>query len=327
MADRQGKIAFLRRVFGGLTVSGDSVNIAVICPRSSCASRKKGKRKLSIRVDTDQSHCWVCGLKTRNTLLPVLRLACSRDEIQEYVEKFAARPSHLTAEDAETSSDEERVTLPEDFRLLGMHLSSREPAIRRALNYLRRRGFTDPDLWRFRVGISAEGRFQRRVIIPSFDVEGGLNTYAARGVDRDAFPPYLIPSVERIGIIFNEIDIDWKRELTLVEGPLDLMKCVGNAACLQGSTLSEDHLLFWRIVSNCTPIVLALDADAKKKSFKIANLLASYDIPVRIMDLGGFADVGEMDRKSYVHALDKARPWSSAESLRMKIDAWSSTSL
>lgn len=320
MNNRQDKIAFLDRVFGGLTLSRDGVNVAVMCPRSTCASRKKGKRKLSIHVDTDQSHCWVCGLKTRNTLIPILRRVCTRLELQEYVRKFTPRNVRLSGIDQENLPAKDRVVLPSRYRLLAMHMRSRDPDVRRAINYMHRRGYTEGDLWRFKVGISDDLGFDRRVIVPSFDADGFLNTWSARAIDKFTLPPYKIPSVERIGIVFNELNIDWSKELVLVEGPMDLMKCVGNATCLQGSSLTENHLLFWRIVSNQTPVVLALDADAKPKTVKIANLLASYGVPLRIMDLGKFSDVGEMDRKSYLEALKNAKSWSSVVGLKMRIE-------
>ena len=324
MINRKDKIAFLRRVFGSLSLASDGVNVAVMCPNPSCNSRKKGMRKLSIQIQTDQAHCWVCGLKTRNSLVPILRKVGTRADVQEYARRFAPKNTKLFGIDEEIP-ESEQVRIAGNFQLLGMHLASRDPDIKRVLNYMRRRGYTETNLWRFRAGISDNPRFEGRVIIPSFDAEGFLNTYAARAVSKYKKPNYLIPEAERTGIIFNELDVNWKSELTLVEGPLDLMKCSGNATCLQGSTLTEDHLLFWRIVDAKTPIVLALDADAQKKASDIANLLASYDIAVRILSLGSFPDVGEMSQRDFVKARDAAKPFSSSEHLKMRIAAWASS--
>jgi len=295
-----------------------------MCPSPTCNSRKKGMRKLSIQIQTDQAHCWVCGLKTRNSLVSILRKAGTKSDVQEYVRSFAPKNVRLFGNE-EDLPEEERVNLSGNFRLLGLCSSSRDPDIKRVLNYMRRRGYSETDLWRFRVGISDDPRFDGRVIIPSFDSDGFLNTYAARAVSKYTKPNYLIPEAERTGIIFNELDVDWEKELTVVEGPLDLMKCAGNATCLQGSSLTEDHLLFWRIVDAKTPIVLALDSDAQKKAAKIAILLSSYDVAVRILDLGTFSDVGEMSQEDFVRARDEATPFSSAERLKMRIAAWASS--
>lgn len=324
MINKKEKIAFIRRVFAGGTVGSDGVNIAVMCPNPKCSSRKKGKYKLSIHVLTDQSHCWVCGLKTYNNLIPILRKVASQDEIKTYLEKFAPKRKSFVGDEDETP--EQVVRLPSDFSLIAMNKNARSPSIKLAKNYLKRRGVGEGLWWKFRIGVSSEGSFDRRVIIPSFDADGFLNTFAARAVDKKGFPNYLIPKIERTGIVFNELNVDWSKELTLVEGPFDLIKCVGNATCIQGSTLTEDHLLFWRIVTNKTPVLLALDADATKKAVKIAKLLSSYGISVRILELGDKSDVGEMSSQEFKKAKELARPWSGTYGLRMIIDAWSISS-
>jgi len=244
--------------------------------------------------------------------------------IQEYVRKYLSKSprSRRDLGDSDDLIGPEIVHIPHGFQMLALNQGSKQPNVKLALNYLRQRGLGEAALWKFRIGIASEDRFRRRVIIPSFDAEGCLNTYAARSLSKNQFRKYLIPDVERLSIIFNELNIDWKQELTLVEGPFDLVKCVGNATCLQGSALTEDHLLFWRIVINRTPVVLALDADATKKTVRIAKLLASYDVPVRLLSLGSHEDVGEMTQGEFLQARQAAKPWSDLDALRMIISAW-----
>jgi hypothetical protein len=55
---------------------------------------------------------------------------------------------------------------------------------------------------------------------------------------------------------------------------------------------------------------LALDPDAKKKSHKIAKLLSSYDVNVRMIYLGGIEDVGDMTREQFVIAKREATRWN-----------------
>ena len=77
----------------------------------------------------------------------------------------------------------------------------------------------------------------------------------------------------------GELDLDWsKEEIVLVEGPFDLIKCsLLNATCLLGSTLRENSELFRKLITYPERIILAMDADARKKQDKIASLLMSYD--------------------------------------------------
>lgn len=302
-------------------MSRDGNNIAVACPNKKCASLKKGMKKLSIRLDTDQSHCWVCGLKTHDSLVPILRLVTSTSEVQEYLRKYAvsstSRRKALLSGDA---NEDPCIMLPQGFRPLALLQDSREPYAKLALNYLKGRGLTGRDLWYYKIGITTDvPKLHRRVIFPSFDQEGHLNFYTARSVDRGIRQKYWVPSSDRVGVIFNECNIDWKRELTVVEGPFDLTKCDDNATCLLGSGLSEDYHLFWRIVENNTPVLLALDSDAQKKMHRFAKLLASYNIAVRVLDLGTFADVGEMSRSEFLRRKNDARVWNGWASLKFQI--------
>ena len=63
-------------------------------------------------------------------------------------------------------------------------------------------------------------QLRRRVIIPSFDSEGFLNYFTARAID-ESTRKYVNPKVKRTDIIFNELNVDWKKELVIVEGPFD----------------------------------------------------------------------------------------------------------
>jgi len=111
-------------------------------------------------------------------------------------------------------------------------------------------------------------------------------------------------------VIFNEINIDWSEELTVVEGPMDLMKCDDNATCLLGSHLNEGYLLFSEIVRHSTPVVLAMDPDARTKAQNIAKKLAAYNVRVRVLEHGNFSDVGEMSRADFKKAKDAAELWN-----------------
>ena len=117
---------------------------------------------------------------------------------------------------------------------------------------------------------------------------------------------YINSKVPKKDIIFNDINIDWTRELTLVEGPFDLTKANENSTCLLGCSLKEGQALFRKIVKNNTPVCLALDPDVRQKAIKIASLLTSYGVAVRMLDVSGFEDVGEMTKEQFVSRLETA---------------------
>ena len=309
------KLRFIKRAFGSYELARDNKNVSVSCPK--CKNPRK--KKLAIRISDDRINCWVCGLKGR--LLFIIK-QYRPNFIQEYVKKFCTNVRQFSDEKP-THVD---VELPKDFRLLAPRVGARigsgilDPDITRAIAYARRRGCNISELWKFRLGKSSMLDRYVRIIIPSFDANGKLNFFTGRAIDSSAYRKYWNSECEKKTIVFNEFAINWKKELTLVEGPFDLVKCGYNATCLLGSSLSEDSLLFGKIYTNRTPIVLALDSDMRMKSWqRIARLLALYDIPVRIADLGKRLDVGEMDRDEVNYAVESAEPWSRISALKMRI--------
>jgi hypothetical protein len=141
------------------------------------------------------------------------------------------------------------------------------------------------------------------------DDDGYLNYYSGRSIDASNGMKYINASVPKVDVVFNDINIDWSRELALVEGPFDLVKCNVNSTCLLGSHLSMDSQLFRKIVVNQTPIVIALDPDAKKKSHDIAKMLTSYGVLVKIASIPENRDVGDMTHKEFANARASSQRW------------------
>ena len=312
------KVTFLKGIFGSGRLMNDGINFHVKCP--SCG--KGNKKKFVIRLDNDLCHCFVCGLKSKN-LIPVLKKYGSTEDLQRYASEFF--DGEMAS--SEIEADQEIIRLPEKFKLLVSCLESDDPDVRSVVNYVFSRGITIRDLWYFKIGVTTIGGDRRRAIIPSFDAEGKLNFYTGRDIDGDRFPRYLNSAVDKKEIIFNEINIDWKQELTLVEGPFDLMRCNDNATCLLGSSMARDSLLFTKIVANKTPIVLALDSDMKSKMMNLAKKLNEFDIEVRILNTSGFEDVGEMPRKEFLKRKTAALSWQPLDNLRFKISNLSTGSM
>ena len=317
------KIDFIQSVFGQCIVSSDGINVAVQCP--NCGPDNRSKKKFSIRLDTDYCHCWVCGLKSRS-LAPIIRKFYSRSSLEEYYRKF--KEGKQTSLDLDDYEEKDIVVkLPSEFKLLGDTQNSIDPDVKSVLKYLKKRGIKRRDLWHYRLGTCASGRFRRRVIIPSFDFEGKLNYYVGRAIDNDIVQRYVNAKIPKVEIVFNEINIRWDQELTIVEGPFDLMKCNDNATCLLGSGLSDDSRLFNKIIANQTPVLLGLDADMKDKTQKIAKKLYEFSVPVRILDVGGKDDVGEMSRAEFENARTRAIHWSRDDMIFHMINSLSSSSI
>ena len=300
MIDTKERVEILTRALGACTLDRKGINAAFRCP--DCGGSKK--QKFIVRIDTGQYHCWVCDARGAS-IAKVLR-KLSPD--------VAARWEGVTGSHQRRFVDEvveaPKVEIPLGFRLLAESIDSRDPDVRDCLEYVRNRGLSLREMWYFRLGYVKRGRLSRRVIMPSFDSDGVINYWTARSIDEKAVGKYVNPPIPRGEFIFNELNLDWRREITLVEGPFDLTKCDSNATAILGSNMSRKSALFQAIARSRTPTILALDSDMPEKQHKWAKALSEFDVPVKIMDLGDRKDVGEMTKEEFLSAKTKARPWN-----------------
>ena len=314
------KLSFIRRVFGAFKVDNAYENVAVVCPFCETSS---GKKKLSIDLNTWQYHCWVCGSKSKN-LTTLLRRFHDASLTDEFCQTF--KVENIGKSESENTV-EIKVSLPEGFIFLGDSMKSRDPDVRSCIRYLSSRGIGEKEIWRFGLGTARTGYFRRRIIIPSFDFDGDLNYFVGRAIDPEVRRKYVNASTKKSEIIFNEISINWKRELVIVEGPFDLMKSIDNSTCLLGSSISTESYLFKKIASNRTPVILALDSDMRKKINKIAKLLNSFDCSVRVVYLDDDRDIGSMTKIEAVKKINSAQQWDRNMFLKAKIGDISSGSI
>ncbi len=279
------KIDFLKSCFGeNYKLSRDGKNIAFNCP--NCCDDKE-KYKFSVCLDTLLCHCWVCSIKGK-TPYNIIKKYVSPHLAEKFKKDFGLKLNNPEEE------KEIHVSFPGEFKMLSSYNKIYDPDVRDCIKYLRKRGLTKKELYRHKIGIINKTSYSRRVVFPSFDEELNLNFFVTRAIDEDVFIKYRNCKANKTEIIFDEYRLDWKKELVLVEGVFDLVKCPENATCLLGSTLSENSVLFRKIVTNQTPTILALDSDMKHKNFTIAEKLSSYGVSVKILDLGSYKDVGEM---------------------------------
>ena len=314
MYDLRKKRAFLERVFGKSAKSTDGFNFAFSCP--ACSKDKQGKKKLAIRVDDDRYKCWVCDLKGQNLVSLVKRFF---PQHAAEAHTYALRRGNSALEPLTTNDEVTVCELPANFHFLANSVSL-DPDVRAVKDYLFSRGCTAGDLWRFKFGTCTTGRYRRRAIMPSFDVDGNLNYYVARTID-DRVPKYINSKIRKSDIVFNELDINWKIPITVVEGPFDLISAGENVVCLLGSSLNEKHKLFHMLVENKSMVYLALDPDVRKKQNKIASLLCRWDCRVNVIEFNNFGDVGEMPRGYLQDLKEKSMPWTVSSNLLSQIRA------
>lgn len=304
MASLTETVRFIEGLFGRVNLARDERNVGVRCP--ICDPKDPTKKKLVIRLADHVTHCWVCGWSSR-TLVPLVKKFGSREQLNHYVNSLS--PIKVKRASLEPEQHEEkRLEIPSAIKLMAPN-SEPSPDELAVIKYTLSRGLTEKDMWYYRLCTSQEAKWSRRVIFLSHDVEGSVNYVTGRTVDPRKDPRYLNSDVERNSIIFNELNVDWRSPLVLCEGPFDLVRCGDNATCLLGSEISEQSLLFDRIVSNGTPVILAMDADThRRKRPKVIRKLMEYDVPVSLVDLGNYPDPGSAPKEFMLEQIGSASP-------------------
>ena len=247
------------------------------------------KRKLSVNFDKNVFKCWICDYSGKN-IFYLVRSHGSHADKQDW--KKVANIVDFSEQEKEIQKIE--VELPKEFiTLTGKHIS---PLSIPARKYLADRGITEEQIVWWKMGYCPDGKYTNRIVVPSFDMDGELTYFISRSYDNN-WIKYLNPPAEK-DFIFNELYLDWNKDITIVEGVFDAV-AVGNAIPLLGSTIKEDSYVFQTIVEKCDTLYFALDADAAAKEDKIINLFMSYGIECYKIDTTGFDDVGEMDKATY----------------------------
>ena len=306
----------LDRAFGKGLLSRDGINYAIKCP--SCTANNSGKKKLIVRLDDGRYQCWICGMKGSNVAALV---GSFRPDLVDYAQRF-----RLKKIDKEPEQKPE-VVLPKGAVLLGVNRKRLDPDVKAAINYLTKRGINRKDMLRWRMLSCTSGKFRRRIIVPSFDCDGNPNYFIARSIDETAKIKYLNAHTPKVGVIFNEIDIDWENEVTLVEGVFDAIKCSENTIPILGSSLSTRSELLKKLMRHQTPCVVSLDPDMKQKAHKLADLLVSSGCSVRIAFAPTNKDLGDLTKEEASRVLSSAVPYTDIMRITHKINEIKSGSL
>jgi len=270
-----------------------------------CPYCEHHKPKMSVNLDKNVYKCWVCDTKGNNIWRLVRKFGDSSDKRKwrSFEDEVDITDSVYEKIFGTVKEEEEKIELPQEF----VSLTNRNLLVggKRAKKYLLNRGLTDRDIARWKIGYCASGEYRNRVIIPSFNKGGKLNYFVGRS-HSDDWMKYKNPMVSR-DIIFNELNVDWKERVCLVEGIFDAVKAGTNSIPLLGSTLNERSKLFQKITENDTIVYLALDPDADKKSMEMIKAFLSHGIEVHTVDISGYEDVGSMSKEIFARRFKKAR--------------------
>jgi DNA primase len=278
----------------------------------SCPFCKHRKPKLVINVESGVYNCWTCHppTKGRNLVYLLKKANAHPDHVREMKSYFSHGHQKEEIEEAQV------VTLPKEFKPLYDN-SDTSFDRKRAIAYLRSRNVNEDDIKKYNIGYCSFGRYQNRVIVPSYDHRNVINYFVARSMQKNSSAPYDAPSCTKSEIIGMENMINWSVPVILCEGAFDAIAIKRNALPLFGKTIPK-AVMTKLVESTVKTVYLALDEDALKQSMDYAKQLLDYGKEVYLLDLKG-KDPSVLGFEKMISLLHVAKPLSFSSLLSKKI--------
>lgn len=226
------------------------------------------RKKFAFNVQEHKWHCWVC--KTRgNNLFSLLRKLNKWSTFKPRVEQIVKRikPFKKQKSPIQISLPPQYISLrdPKDF-----------PLKSKAINYLKRRGIGNYEIWKYDIGFCNRGQYEDRIIIPSFNEDNQLNYYTARTIHSHESFKYMNPRFQKDSVIIFENMINWNFPVVITQGMFDAITVNFNSVPLMGKTISKK--LLQKILYYDADICLSLDNDAQEDQHQIITKMSKLGI-------------------------------------------------
>jgi len=245
------------------------------------------KPKLSVNFGKRSGYwkCWVCDESGKKISSLLYKLGYSKKEIKSILGDYET--SYKPEENPEEYTV--KITLPREYKPL-WRVTEKTYEYMNAVWFLKSRGVTMEDIYRYQIGYCDDGQYKNRIIIPSFDRHMQVNYFVSRTY-YDGGMKYKNPPASRNNIIFENL-INWKMPIVLVEGMFDAIAVRRNCIPLLGKILS-DRLKQTLIEKKPPMVYVMLDNDAQKEALQIENYLKSVNVNVKLV-VPTEKDAGEM---------------------------------
>jgi len=296
--------SIINNVFGEVNGLQVSEQLQINCP--ACQEREglaypDGKFNLEINTAKRMFRCWKCDEpRFSGSLGRLIKLYGSRIDYEMYKSYAQIYTDYSDDYDGDDDVEYVGVKLPEET-ISFANLEVGNPEHFEAYNYLvAERKISRDIILKYRLGFCTTGKYAKRIIIPSFDVNGEVNYFVARSYDPKVKKlKYLNPKVDKDKIIFNEGLVNWDSLVFIVEGVFDMFH-VPNSIPILGKNISET--LYLKLKEFKPKIIVLLDPDAWKNEMEIYHTLKLiYDDEedennIRITNLKGNYDIDEINK-------------------------------
>ena len=279
----------------------------------NCPFCNHHKPKLQINTDTQKWHCWNCNSGGKKLTSLLRKLDVDSKTISLIRDIYGDTNWNSQKDDLETKVF---IQLPKEYITLSTPPSGFNPEYKHAMLYLTHRGIGMKEIIKYNIGYCKEGLYARRIIIPSYDLNGQINYFISRSYYAEETMKYKNPPISK-NIIMFESQIDWSEPIILCEGVFDAITIKRNAIPLLGKFPSK-MLIEKMFMSNVTNIVIALDNDAINEALKAAEYFRKNGINVKMMYLKD-KDASDMGYQQFYTELNNTREFTSEDLLLSKI--------
>ena len=269
------------------------------------------KPKLQVNIQTGKWHCWVSNQGGHNLYQLFKKAGAGYNDFKE-LNKLLGDVSFYKKDDDTTTDD---VRLPQEYKSLSDPFDKsiiKEHAIR----FLRKRGITKEDITRYNLGYCQSGKYNNRIIIPSYDSKGQLNYFVGRDFYSSNFKYMNPPNVAK-DVIGFDLYINWSLPIILVEGVFDAMSVKSNSIPLFGKTILPK--LYKKIVEKkVKDIFIILDSDAFDDAIRMTEKFVNEGINVNFVKLDG-QDPNDLGYKKMITKINNSLPMDFKQIMEMKL--------
>ena len=283
----------------------DTGQLQFNCPR--CVDEKGhnelGKYNLEVNVLRGVFKCWSCCSVDDDMKGPVKKLILRYGGNEAYREYDAVvreirnnKLYNLPELNHGDSIGQVYLKLPATYKKVNLATCRRQ-----VREYLIKRNITQDIIDKFKIGYTnweeERPRDRNRIIIPSYGEDGTLNYWVGRdftGVKgRQKYNN--IEGVKKTDIVFQESQIQWDSDITLVEGAID---CIygNNTIALLGKTLSTNDETYLKLKDRANAnVIICLDSDTTDEEIMNIYDILEKALPgrVRYIKMDKYKDFGE----------------------------------
>jgi len=269
------------------------------------------KPKLQVNIQTGKWHCWVSNQGGHNLYQLFKKVGAGYNDFKE-LNKLLGDVSFYKKQGDDTP---DTVRLPQEYKSLSDPFDTsiiKEHAIR----FLRKRGITKEDITRYNLGYCQSGKYNNRIIIPSYDSKGQLNYFVGRDFYSSNFKYMNPPNVAK-DVIGFDLYVNWSLPIILVEGVFDAMSVKNNSIPLFGKTILPK--LYKKIVEKkVKDIFIILDSDAFNDAIRMTEKFVNEGINVNFVKLDG-QDPNDLGYKKMITKINNSLPMDFKQIMEMKL--------